>query len=197
MLTPGHRGRIRKEEITLSKQKAIITTTEKQTTNPLLTSHSTGVLSSFHSQRPRKTCQYLLSFSYSFFLFLLLATLVGLEAQSLNYWTTREVPQLSFAFILNKFSTLIICRCCSGQSNDIHIAKFNGRLSAHTLLDLLKTFDSVTLPSPMILIFTCIMEKHEAPLISGTTLSKSNFLIPQPVTFRVSQGMILLILKTP
>ena len=71
---PGHRVTIRKEEITLSKQKAIITTTEKQTTNLLLTSHSTGVLSLFHSQRPRKSCQYLLSFSYSFFLFLLLAT---------------------------------------------------------------------------------------------------------------------------
>ena len=69
---PGHRGRIRKEEIILSKQKAIITTTEKQTTN-LLTSHFTGVLSSFHSQRPRKSCQYLLSFSY-FFFFLLLST---------------------------------------------------------------------------------------------------------------------------
>ena len=74
MLTPGHRGRIRKEEITLSKQKAIITTTEKQTTNPLVTSRSTGVLSSLNSQRPRKTCQFLLSVSYSFFLFLLLAT---------------------------------------------------------------------------------------------------------------------------
>ena len=84
------------------------------------------------------------------------------------------------------------------QSNDIHIAKSNGKLSAHTLLDPLTTFDSVILPSPLIFIFTCLLEKHEVPgltLVSGTTLS--NFLIPQPLTFRVSQGMILLILKTP
>ena len=125
---------------------------------------------------------------------------IGLEAQSLNHWTTRELHQLSFKFILNKFSTLIICRCCSSQSNDSHIAKSNGKLSAHTLLDLLTTFDSVILPSPLIFFFTCFLEKHEVPgltLVSGTTLSKSNFLIPQPLTFRVSQGMILLILKTP
>ena len=90
----GHREGMRKEEITLSrknktkilpKQKIIITTTEKQTTvNLLLTSQSNPELSSFHSLSLQQNAQRELSvLAVSF--------------------------RLSFKFILNRFSALIVC----------------------------------------------------------------------------------------